>query len=187
MGGMKDYKHRHIGLSSGRRRQFGVPLAGAGPFAQMASYWLYDNVSQYQAGLRGCRRPDPHLPNLGAIRLLRRCLRCELRQGRGLGRALAGIVDRLYCGLYPALTAALRAAPRHPVDRNPRHRVLVFAGIREAVLLVEADGAGVVLVDQQIEAARRQALGFVEQLTHGEIAAAGGLYARLAKLQFEVG
>src|SRR3972149_1477768 len=53
--------------------------------------------------------------------------------------------------------------PRHPVHRDARHRVLVLAGVGEAVLFVEADGAEVILVDQQLEAGGRDALGFLEQ------------------------
>ena len=53
--------------------------------------------------------------------------------------------------------------PVHPEHRAAGHRIDVVAGHDEAVLLVERDGARVVLVDEQVEPRRRDALAGVEQ------------------------
>src|SRR6476646_5420515 len=53
--------------------------------------------------------------------------------------------------------------PGHLVHRLARHRVDGLAGVDKAMLLIEADGAGIVLVDLQFEAGRREAFGLIEQ------------------------
>ena len=42
--------------------------------------------------------------------------------------------------------------PAHHIDRRARARVRLVAGDRKAMLLIEADGAGIVGVDLEIEA-----------------------------------
>ena len=61
------------------------------------------------------------------------------------------------------LRRRITGPPAHPEHRAAGHRVDVVAGHLEAVLFVERDGAAVVLVDQKIEARRRDALAGVEQ------------------------
>src|SRR5882757_4236803 len=53
--------------------------------------------------------------------------------------------------------------PHHLQHRPSRGRIDVLAGMRKAVALIEADGAGVVLVDQQRDACGREAFGLSDQ------------------------
>src|SRR5512138_1492493 len=56
-------------------------------------------------------------------------------------------------------------SPAHPVHGDAGDRVLVVAVINKAVLGVEGDGAGIVLVDQQSKSRGRAPFRFVEQST----------------------
>src|SRR6185437_2524831 len=53
--------------------------------------------------------------------------------------------------------------PRHLQHWPARGRIDVLAGMDKSVALVEADGAGIVLVDEQGHAARRPSLRLVHQ------------------------
>jgi hypothetical protein len=75
-------------------------------------------------GLYGCWLSDTHIPDLVAIRLLRRYLRSELRQGRGLVHHMASILVRFHQGISlkcPAmLTFLLTARCRGPHSEGAR-------------------------------------------------------------------
>src|ERR1700688_1441682 len=53
--------------------------------------------------------------------------------------------------------------PFHPQYRPSRGRIHVLAGMNKSVALVEANGAGVVLVDQERDAIRRPVLCLIDQ------------------------
>src|SRR5437867_112429 len=53
--------------------------------------------------------------------------------------------------------------PRHLQYRPSRSRIHILAGMLKAVAFVEADGAGVVFVDEQRDALWRDLLGFFDQ------------------------
>src|SRR5438128_11535500 len=56
----------------------------------------------------------------------------------------------------------LSRPPAHLVNGRARTPIESFTGDEEAVLLVKADSARIVLVDVQVEPGRRYPLGFVE-------------------------
>src|SRR5580704_19698275 len=53
--------------------------------------------------------------------------------------------------------------PLHLQHRPTRGRIDVVAGVHKTAALVEADGAGIVLVDEQRDMSGRAAFGFVDQ------------------------
>src|SRR5260370_22392970 len=56
-----------------------------------------------------------------------------------------------------------RRLPPHREHRPARERIAALPGDREPVLLVEANGAGVVLVDVQLDLLRTDAVGLGQQ------------------------
>jgi hypothetical protein len=59
-------------------------------------------------GLRGCGPSDTHIPDLVAVRPMRRCLRSQFRQGRGLVNHMAPVLGRFSWGIYVKCPAAAK-------------------------------------------------------------------------------
>ena len=85
----------------------------------------------------------------------------SLAAAGGLYARLAKLQFEGLTGLH--FVAAGARPPAHPVQRRAGNLVHVGARHDEALLLVESDRARIVLVDQQIEAVRRDALGLVDE------------------------
>jgi|SRR6516225_4997313 hypothetical protein len=67
--------------------------------SQLIRIGLDEHHSQIAMGVCGCRVPNTDIPNLVAVGRMRRRMRLELWEGRGLVNHMASILGRFYQGI----------------------------------------------------------------------------------------